>query len=145
MGSMGPGLVSDRHGYWKKALIMFRRAKDRAKDKFYRGARVFITVAKEDARAMRIQNSHRAWDRLEESLGHEVVYPMKMIRRFGYLYRKTYWNTLHREYGSITFLRMLREDKYSRMGAYQQIARDVDELRQTINRIEQQMKEEEIS
>ena len=37
---------------------------------------------------------------------------------------------------------MIREDQYSRMGAYEQIARDVDELRQTVNRIEQQMKEE---
>ena len=125
--------------------MMFRRAKERAQDKFCRGARVFITVAKEDARAKRLQDSSRAWDRLEELLGCEVDYTMRMNQRFNDLYRKNYWNTLHREYGATTFNRMIREDKYRRMGAYEQIARDVDELRQTINRIEQQMKDEEIS
>lgn len=121
---------------------MFKRAKERAQDKFYRDARVFIAVAKEDARALRLQDSRRARNRLEELLGHEVDYPLVNGPRFGDLYRKTYWNTLHREYGATTFNRMIREDKYRRMGAYEQIARDVDELRQTINRIERQMKEE---
>ena len=121
---------------------MFRRAKERAQDRFYRDARVFITVAKEDARALRPCNPIRAWDRHEELLGHEVSYQTMALYRFKDLYRKTYWNTLHREYGATTFNRMIREDKYRRMGSYEQIARDVDELRQTINRIEQQMKEE---
>ena len=121
---------------------MFRRAKERAQDKFYRDARVFITVAKEDARALRLHNSLRAWDRLEESLGHEVNYPMRTMYRLGDLYRETYWNTLYRVHGRTAFNHMIREDQYSRMGAYEQIARDVDELRQTVNRIEQQMKEE---
>ena len=122
---------------------MFRRAKERAQDKFYRDARVFITVAKEDARAMRLQDSRRAWDRLEEMLGHEVSYGLGDPLRFGDLYRKTYWDTLYREYGTAAFNRMVREERYSEMGAYEQIARDVDELRQTLNRIERQMKEEE--
>ena len=124
---------------------MLQRAKGRAQDRFYRDARVFIIVAKEDARALRMNNPLRAWDRLEDFLGHEIDYPMRTLYRFRYLYRNTYWNTIHREYGSITFLRMLREDMYSRMGAYEQIARDLDELRQTVIRIEQKMKDEEIS
>ena len=123
-------------------MLLFRRAKERAQDKFYRDARVFITVAKEDARALRLNNPLRARDRLEELLGHEVDYPLVNGPRFGGLYRKTYWNTLRREHGTDTFNRMIREDKYRRMGVYEQIARDVDELRQTVNRIEQQMKEE---
>lgn len=114
----------------------------RAKDKFYRDARVFITVAKEDARALRLQDSCRARDRLEEMLGHEVSYGLGDALRFGDLYRKTYWDTLYREHGRTAFNRMVREDQYSEMGAYEQIARDVDELRQTLRRIEQQMKEE---
>lgn len=121
---------------------MFRRAKERAQDKFYRNARVFVTVAKEDARAMRLEDSRRAWDRLEGMLGHEVSFGPGDPIRFGNLYRRTYWDTLHREYGRTAVVHMAREDKYSRMGVYEQIARDVDELRQTINRIEQQMKEE---
>ena len=124
--------------------MMFRRAKERAQDKFYRDARVFITVAKEDARALRPHNPLRTGDHVE-SLGREFNQPMRTMYRLRDLYRRTYWNTLYREYGSTTFLRMVREDQYSRMGAYEQIARDVDELRQTINRIEQQMKDEEIS
>ena len=122
--------------------MMFQRAKERAQDRFYRDARVFITVAKEDARAMRLQDSCRARDRLEEMLGHEVSYGLRDALRLGDLYRKTYWDTLYREYGTAAFNRMVREERYSEMGEYEQIARDVDELRKTINRIEQQMKEE---
>lgn len=122
--------------------MMFGRSKERAQDKLYRDARVFITVAKEDARALCLHNPLRALDRLEALLGHEVSYQPMTLYRLGDLYRKTYWNTLYREYGSTTFNRMVREDQYSRMGDYEQIARDVDELRQTVNRIEQQMKEE---
>ena len=127
--------------YCLLAAMIFKRAKERAKDRFYRDARVFITVAKEDARALRMNNPLRAWDRLEDILGHEIDYPMRTLYHFRYLYRNTYWNTIHREYGSITFLRMLRADMYNRMGDYEQIARDLDELRQTVIRIEQQMKE----
>lgn len=122
--------------------MMFGRAKERAQDKLYRDARVFITVAKEDARALLRHNPLRAWDRLEALLGHEVSYQPRTLYRLGDLYRKTYWNTLYREYGTAAFNRMVREERYSEMGEYEQIARDVDELRQTLSRIEQQMKEE---
>lgn len=121
---------------------MFRRAKERAQDKFYRDARVFITVAKGDARAMRPQDFRRAWDRHEELLGREVDYITANGPRFKDLYRKTYWDTMYRERGRDAVVHMVREERYSEMGAYEQIARDVDELRQTVNRIEQQMKEE---
>lgn len=92
---------------------MFRWAKERAQDRLYRDARVFITVAKEDARALRPHNPLQTGDHIE-SLGREFNQPMGTMFRLRGLYRKTYWDTLCRVHGRTAVVHMVREDSYRR-------------------------------
>lgn len=99
-----------------------------SKTKFYARARVFIETAKSDARALRLP-----------ACPYVDTLPLSQISRHTALYYRVYWSTLKKEQPREAVDRIAPDVQYRAMGNYERLARDVDELRATLARIEKRI------